>query len=471
VGLADGAGRGLAAVAAAATRASFRSRYDGERWELLCCEPQANGAGRPLWAARSGERFSADPISLSADKQVWSALTQGAKLRTSAQAGQVPQGWLSWYHYGPWVTQHDVLENSERLRAPDMAGLGYRLVQVDDGWQRAYGDWTPNAKFPDGFAVLAERLESEGQALGVWTAPFLVAADSALADTAPADWFLTDEASGDRLVDNRHILMGPMNVLDLRRPAVRRHLRDTFARLRAEGIGYFKIDFLYAGAYAGTRALRAGIRAIRDGVGDAYLLACGAPLLPMAGLVDGCRVGPDTATPFYNFELGSCQPTIFGDEVAAVARDLASRLHLAPWYQLDADVALVGGNLSLEQGRQLVTLAVLSGGPFFAGDNLPGLPPERLALLTNPEVMRLVGGGAAVPDWETGHEDLPPTTWRRGKVIAVFNWSAVARQVDVTVPGGCSVRDLWANRELGFWDGGGQVQVEAGSVCLLHVSG
>jgi hypothetical protein len=471
IGLADGAGRGLAAVAVAATRASFRSSYDGERWELLWCEPPANGSSRPLWVARAGERFDADAISLGADTEVSSALAHGAQARTWKRAGEVPQGWLSWYQYGPWVAQDDVLENSQRLRAPDMDGLGYRVIQVDDGWQRAYGDWTPNAKFPDGFAVLAERLGRAGQTLGVWTAPFLAAEDSEFASTAPSDWFLTDQASGQRLVDERHVLMGPMNVLDLRRTPVRRHLRTTFARLRAEGIGYFKIDFLYAGGYAGTRALRAGIRAIREGAGDAYLLACGAPLLPMAGLVDGCRVGPDTATPFYDFGLGASQPTVFGDEVVAVARDLAARLHLAPWFQLDADVALVGGNLSLEQGRQLVTLAALSGGPFFVSDNLGGLPPERLALLTNPEVIRLVGGGWAVPDWDTGQQDLPPTTWRRGDVVAVFNWSAESREVDVAVPGECSVRDIWAARELGIWGGRGRVRVEPGSVCLLRISG
>jgi hypothetical protein len=116
-------------------------------------------------------------------------------------------------------------------------------------------------------------------------------------------------------------------------------------------------------------------------------------------------------------------------------------------------------------------MAVLSGGPFFATDDLQNLPPERLALLTNPDVIGLVGGGTAVPEWEAGQEDLPPAIWRRGDVIAVFNWSAETREFVVALPGECSVRDLWANRELGVWQGSGQVQVEPGSVCLLRVSG
>lgn len=34
---------------------------------------------------------------------------------------------------------------------------------------------------------------------------------------------------------------------------------------------------------------------MRAATGDAYLLGCGAPLLPSVGLVDAMRIGPDTA--------------------------------------------------------------------------------------------------------------------------------------------------------------------------------
>src|SRR5205085_2079299 len=116
----------------------------------------------------------------------------------------------------------------------------------------------------------------------------------------------------------RHRAFGPMYVLDPSRPDVLAHLHDVFAGLYAAGIRYFKIDFLYAGGFAGARALRAGLQAIRDAARDAQLLACGAPLLPVLGLVEGCRIGPDTATPIYDFATGQPKPAVFGDEVMAV---------------------------------------------------------------------------------------------------------------------------------------------------------
>jgi alpha-galactosidase len=241
-----------------------------------------------------------------------------------------------------------------------------------------------------------------------------------------------------------------MYVLDGRNPAVCEHLETTFAHLHSKGFRYFKIDFLYAGAYAGVEGLRAGVAAIRAGVRDSYILACGAPLMPLAGLCDGCRIGQDTATPLYNFELGAPSPTIFGSEIEAVARNVAARHFLRPWFQLDPDIALVGGNLSIRQARQLVTVVALSGGPFFASDDLARISAERLALLTNPDVVALAGGAPAVPDWEPQENEVPPSVWRVGeKVIGIFNWTDLERHLDVPVPGRHHVRDVWAQSDAG----------------------
>jgi alpha-galactosidase len=260
-----------------------------------------------------------------------------------------------------------------------------------------------------------------------------------------------------------------MHVLDASHPDVQAHLRDTFRRLREEGVRYFKIDFLYAGAYPGVAALRAGVSAIRDGVHDAYLLGSGAPLLPVADLVDGCRIGPDTATPFYDFEGGGARPTVFTDEVVAVARNAAALTHWAARFRIDPDVALVGGNLALEQGRQLVTIVALAGGLFFASDDLRELAPERLALLTNPEVLSLTGGPPAVPDWEPDETGHPATHWRRDDVLAVFNWTPAGQEVRVRAPGAQGARDLWDRRDLPDFRDGAVLEVPPQSVRLLRV--
>ncbi|HEX6350551.1 MAG TPA: alpha-galactosidase [Candidatus Dormibacteraeota bacterium] len=469
VGVALADGRGLAASARSARRHTTRFDVEAGRLLMTACEFPGLKQNPVMWRARNGQRWHTDDLVLATAPDVRDALRRAAGQVRGRRSNAVPRGWLSWYHYGPWISASEVLENSAQLAHDGLRSLGYQVVLVDDGWQQAIGDWTTNTKFPGGLPSLNAELAGRGQLLGLWTAPFLVSASADLAAQAPPGWFLKDPISGERAVDPVHVVFGPMYILDLRVAAVQRHLTETFARLRAEGVHFFKIDFLYAGAYAGTAALRAGVKAVRRGIGDdAYLLASGAPLLPMAGLCEACRIGRDTASPIFDFELGSPKPTLIGDEVVEVGRNQAARHFLDGWFQLDADVALVGGNLTPEQGRTLVTVAALSGGPFFASDHLAALDPERLGLLVNPRILDLVGGRPAVPDWQPDAKDRASNVWRRDGLVAVFNWDWQERALQVALPGPRRrVRDLWSGQDLGLAKGALEVQVPAAGARLV----
>ncbi len=468
-GLADAAGGGIAVGATAAHRTT--TRFDLKEGVFVATGSEPAGLTRYplLWRARpGGPPWEADPLLLTAGPDVRHALSIVAGAVRGRQWSDTPQGWLSWYHHGPWIGYDELLRNADELARGRLTGLGYRYVQLDDGWQEAYGDWHPNHKFRPGIAALAAELAERGQVLGIWTAPFLVSASSHLARTAPEDWFVKDPVTGERAVDPVHLVFGPMNVLDARRPAVRKHLEDLFGELYDAGVRYFKIDFLYAGGYAGTKALRQGVQAIRRAVKDSYLLACGAPLLPMVGLADGCRIGRDTATPLFDFEHGSPKPTLLDDEITEVGRNQAARHFLRSWFHLDPDVALVGGNLTIEQARTCVTICALSGGPFFASDDLETLPAERLAMLANREVLALIGGEPAVPDWEPRVDDRPAAVWRRHGTIALFNWDSDDRTVTVEVKGS-AVTDLWSGETVPLENGLVALDVPASGVRLLRV--
>lgn len=467
---------GLGGGAAGALGFAARSaRLHGTRFEwrpgcgfaaLQVGEPGANG-GAPVWRARGGGRFEAEVVAAAAGADLGAALELAAgHLRPARHPA--PRGWLSWYHHGPSVTRADVLASAAEIRTEPYRGLGLEVVQVDDGWQIAYGDWVPNTKFAPLDRLCAE-LRGQGQVPGVWTAPFLVSISSDLCDLAPSDWFVEDPASGTSLIDPRHFVFGPMRVLDARRPAVREHLEGVFRALRQQGFSYFKIDFLYAGAYAGFPALRAGIRAIRRGIGkDAYLLACGAPLLPVAGLVDGCRIGPDACTPFYDFEKGAAAPTFFGEEVQAVARAAALRRHLHGWYQLDPDVAMATTSLEPGRARQLITAAALTGGLFFLGDALAELPGDRRRLVANPEIAELPRGGPATPDLAHTDAGAAPTIWSRSDgIVAIFNWSGEVLKHPLEVDRDTPIRDLWQRSEVTA----GAVEVPPHDVRVLRLGG
>ncbi|MFD6167406.1 glycoside hydrolase family 36 protein [Streptomyces coeruleorubidus] len=209
-----------------------------------------------------------------------------------------PTVWCSWYEYFTEVTEDDIHEN---LRAMDTLDLPVDVVQIDDGYQRALGDWlTLSGRFRSR-AGIADKIRSRGRRAGIWTAPFLVDPASDLAAEHP-DWLVRDTAGG--FAHAGRNWGHDLRVLDTTHPDAAAYLTEVFTTLRAEGYDYFKTDFLYAGALDGVRhadvdpltAYRSGVRLIRDAIGpDSCLLGCGAPMLPSIGLFDAMRVSPDTA--------------------------------------------------------------------------------------------------------------------------------------------------------------------------------
>ncbi len=209
-----------------------------------------------------------------------------------------PTVWCSWYEYFTEVTEDDIHEN---LRAMDTLDLPVDVVQIDDGYQSALGDWLSLSGRFRSREGIANAIRARGRRAGIWTAPFLVAPDSELA-TAHPDWLVRD-TQGAPVHAGRN-WGHDLYTLDTTHPDAAACLAHVFSTLRAEGYDYFKVDFLYAGALDGVRhcgadpiaAYRAGINLIRDAIGpDAYLLGCGAPILPSIGLFDAMRVSPDTA--------------------------------------------------------------------------------------------------------------------------------------------------------------------------------
>jgi alpha-galactosidase len=201
-----------------------------------------------------------------------------------------PRVWCSWYRYFEQVTARDIDEN---LVAFDDAGLPVEVVQIDDGWSLGLGDLLePSPGFPD-LAGLVDRIRTTGRRVGIWLAPFLVGEQTVVAHEHP-EWLTGDAGRnwGQEMVG-----------LDLTHPGVRDYLASSVRRLADLGIDYFKLDFLYAGAVPGRRhedvstvaAYRSGLELIREAAGpEAFLLGCGAPILPSVGLVDAMRVSPDT---------------------------------------------------------------------------------------------------------------------------------------------------------------------------------
>jgi alpha-galactosidase len=204
-----------------------------------------------------------------------------------------PTVWCSWYHYFTRVTEADMLEN---LDAMDELDLPIEVVQLDDGYQAEIGDWLDLSGRFRSLGDLVDRIRQRGRRAGIWVAPFLVGARSRLAAEHP-DWLVRGALAGRNWDQD-------LLALDVTHPEAAAWLAEAFAWMAGLGIDYFKIDFVYAGALEGGRhqqaaplaAYRRGVELVRGAIGpDAYLLGCGAPILPSVGLVDAMRISPDTA--------------------------------------------------------------------------------------------------------------------------------------------------------------------------------
>ena len=285
-----------------------------------------------------------------------------------------PTIWCSWYDYFTAVTEADMVENIDAIADQD---LPVDVVQLDDGYEAELGDWLV---LSDRFASLrgiAERIRGSGRRAGIWVAPFLAGARSALVADHP-DWLVGGVGEP---VWAGHNWQQDVYGLDLTHPGVRAYLSEVFGQLRSAGFDFFKIDFLYAGALDGARAgdpdplaaYRSGLSLIRDVVGDAYLLGCGAPLLPSIGLVDAMRISPDTG-PLYEPAGGNLsKPAVR----SAIGTGAARRWQHGRWWVNDPDCLLA--RPAAEHREQFATHVAASGGLRGFSDRVSSLDSWGLA--------------------------------------------------------------------------------------------
>jgi alpha-galactosidase len=315
-----------------------------------------------------------------------------------------PVGWCSWYQYFGRLGWPDVLGNLD-VAAGDRRGFPFDVFQVDDGYETEIGDWlTAKPGYPD-LAGLAGAITKRGFRAGIWTAPFSAAETSELFARHPG-WMVTEEGRP------KPCYKGwgkTIYALDTTHPEVKEWLQETFAELRRAGFSYLKIDFLFAAAMPGTRharttpiqAYREGLRAIRQAAGKDFVLACGAPLLPSVGLVDGMRIGEDTAPYWRTKPSGFQGPNAYFALKNALMRQF---MHRAFWLNDPDCLLLRGRETELARGeRELYALAAGAlDNMVIVSDKLALLGPEEKGLLRRALALR---GGRSRVSGLLGGED------------------------------------------------------------------
>lgn len=401
------------------------------------------------------------------------------RLHHARVASEAPMGWWSWTAFYGAINEGETLANADWL-SQNLKQLGYKYLQVDDGYQYARGEFTTTnaTQFPDGMRFVGHRIVGDGLVFGVWTAPFEVT-NRAWVYEHHKDW-LVKNAKGQPIpvgdLWGQHF--DTLYVLDTTNPGAQEYLRQTYkALVREWGVRFIKLDFMDTTAIEGyyykphTTALEAeriGLQIIRESVGDDVILdKDGSPMLTPVGIVDTGRVSADTG---HNFE-----------RTKAAEPGIAARFYMNRNFFIDdpdaynvTDSYLMEEHeaqppVTLKQAQASIALSAIAGGMYEIGDDmlLLGKEKDRLALAQNKDLLDMVKiGRAATPvDLLTySDEDEQPSVFvlredARQAMLVVFNWGKAERSrslslAELGLTGALKATDVFApSEEVAIADG------------------
>ena len=280
-----------------------------------------------------------------------------------------------------WCTGHRTSHGpSEDEVRRDLAALAAArdavridVVQIEDGWQRATGDWLEtDERFPRGLASLAGEVREAGFIPGLWTAPFCVAAESELFGKH-REWLLLDGQEPLRVpLGVARAPQGPLYALDTGLREVAAHLEGVFRELVDMGFLYLTLDLLYAAALHApcsasrtgrAQRLRRGLGAVRVGAGDeVFLLGCDCPMGAAVGVVDAMRVVPDPA----GADCRAGAEGVFAGDPRGATRNILARawMHRRLWLNDPGCVPLdASAGLAAEGVATLASVVAGTGSP------------------------------------------------------------------------------------------------------------
>lgn len=383
---------GFSMLAGFVTTGRFYNRFQIELDEsgLKVLDAYVLGDGREV---DPGEEIVSEEFIVLEGNDGYPLLERYAELWAEAMHARkwdhIPTGWCSWYYYFSKITEQDVQENLEYLKA-HKAEYPLEYFQIDDGYQRTPGDWTqPSPQFPNGIEHAVKMIASYGFKPGLWFAPFMVCSDSELYRKHPE--YLLHDAEG-KILHPIKWRGSDAAFLDCTRTDVQEHLTNLFRQVRSWGCVYIKLDFMmYESCVKGAvysdrkatrcEAFRRGMLAIRKGIGeDAFILGGTIIVGPCVGIVNGSRYSTDI-TPYWG------DPQNCGKEapvVPHVVRNLILRryMHWRLWVNdPDVHIARKDNNKLTETEVQFWTDALyMAGGSLLLADRLSTLAPERAEL-------------------------------------------------------------------------------------------
>lgn len=427
--------------------------------------PQATPSSGPEQTAVPQPEKSAAPVTppaVVADDGV-SELSSKPYMGWSSYSMQVYSG------NGKWITADQITAQSDAMH-DKLQDFGYEYINVDAGWNDGvddYGRPLPSATlYPDGLDAVIDHVHANGQKFGLYLIPGV---SLQIAEAA----YPIHNAPGCTTND---ILKRPLQQgdywgigyrLDFSNPCSQKYI-DSIADLLGEwGVDFLKFDSVTPGSGVSDLSLDA-----RDDV------AAWSQALKRNGIwfelswavdinyadywkqyADGWRVDWDV----------EC----YCEKEALTTWDNIARLfpRTAEWWRHggpagwnDLDSLNVGNGtmdgLTRDERRTATTLWAMSAAPMYLGNDLTNLDEFGLTLLTNPEVIAVDQAGVPAQPVSTATKQQVWYSLNTDGTYTVALYNLGRTEADVTasfsdfgLTGSATVRDLWAGKNLGGFDG------------------
>ncbi|WP_369220970.1 ricin-type beta-trefoil lectin domain protein [Streptomyces sp. R39] len=373
-----------------------------------------------------------------------------------------PMGWASWNSFASKIDYDVVKQQVDAFVAAGLPAAGYDYINIDEGWWQGTRDSAGNitvdtGEWPGGMSAIADYIHSKGLKAGIYTDAGANGCGYYYPTGRPAAANTGSEG----------------------------HYDQDMLQFSEWGFDFVKVDWC-GGDAEGLDAATA-YKSISSAVADATA-ATGRPLTLSIcnwGYQNPWNWAPGlapmwrTSTDIYYYGGTASQ--------AAVLSNFDQSLHPAAQhtgYHNDPDMLTVGmTGLTVAQNRTHMALWAISGAPLLAGNDLTTMTAETAAILKNSDVIAVDQDsrglqGVKVAEDTTGLQVYGKVLSGTGnRAVVLLNRTSSAQNItvrwaDLGLTGAAAtVRDLWAQQDLGSYATGYTASVPAGGSVMLKVSG
>lgn len=415
------------------------------------------------------------------------------------------KGWATWDYYGRNFTKEDVINNIDQLKKD---GFDANLIQIDGGWWTQRGDYlSVRPDLGGGMKAIADYIKANGFAAGIHIDGFRADKASMVYKENP-HWFLTDQ-DGETICQEVHHANDFLQFIyfDYSNPEVREYITSVLETMRKEwGYAYFKIDFMRHGlletlmeihgpngrgnfkvvtevhsfdpSMTSVERTRAGLKAMREGIGEDFFLGCSSIFGPTLGIVDGLRTGADIHPEFGAFKQRTLQNAgnfylngivVLNDADYLVVRNKHDEREEEAWIGHK-----FGFDTSLNESKMWSDYVALQGGPQLSSDNLMILREKRKDLVRE------------AFSFKTASRFLPLDLWNHaadrndafhvmlaknedGVFLSLFNWDDDEKTIELSGFGNVEILDPEGTNAFIFSESKLSIALDSRSSKILEI--